>query len=78
MSETNNRVRKQIMGYIVSQAISAVCELGVPDELSDGPRSLHDLATSVDANADALHRFLRVLVAEGLFEEDNLGAILPD
>jgi hypothetical protein len=73
MSETNNRVRRKIMGYIVSQAISAVCELGVPDELSDRPRSLHDLATSVDANADALRRFLRVLVAEGLFEEDSLG-----
>ncbi|MCV7039405.1 methyltransferase [Mycolicibacterium moriokaense] len=61
------------MGFIVSQAISTVCELGVPEVLSDGPRSPHYLATSVGANADALRRFLRVLVAEGLFDEDTLG-----
>lgn len=73
MHETNDRVRKQIMGFIVSQAISTVCELGVPEVLSDGPRSPHYLATSVGANADALRRFLRVLVAEGLFDEDTLG-----
>ncbi|MDV7353442.1 methyltransferase [Rhodococcus oxybenzonivorans] len=73
MSDINNRVRKQIMGYIVSQAIAAVCELGVPDKLSNGSRSLPDLATSVGADADALGRFMRVLVAEGLFMEEAAG-----
>ncbi|CAG7591064.1 methyltransferase [Rhodococcus opacus] len=69
MSDVNHRVRKQIMGYIVSQSISAVCELGVPDRLADGACLLGDLAASVGADADALGRFLRVLVAEGLFAE---------
>ncbi|WP_249353870.1 acetylserotonin O-methyltransferase [Rhodococcus sp. USK13] len=73
MSDINNRVRKQIMGYIVSQAIAAVCELGVPDKLSNGYRSLPDLAASVGADADALGRFMRVLVAEGLFTEEAAG-----
>ncbi|MCQ4120659.1 acetylserotonin O-methyltransferase [Rhodococcus tibetensis] len=73
MSDINNRVRKQIMGYIISQAISVVCELGVPDELANECRSLPDLAARVGADADALGRFLRVLVAEGLFAEDGAG-----
>ncbi|MFC9840385.1 methyltransferase [Rhodococcus sp. NPDC127530] len=73
MSDINHRVRKQIMGYIVSQSIAAVCELGVPDRLADGACLLGDLAASVGADADALGRFLRVLVAEGLLAEDGGG-----
>ncbi len=51
MSDVNHRVRRQIMGYIVSQSISAVCELGVPDRLADGACLLGDLAASVGADA---------------------------
>lgn len=65
----NALVRQKIMGYIVSRAVCAVTELGVPDRLADGPRGLVELADAVGAQADALGRFLRVLVAEGLFTE---------
>ncbi|MFB4313825.1 methyltransferase [Actinomadura sp. 21ATH] len=69
----NAAVRRKIMGFIVSQAIHAVCELGVPDRLADGPAAVPELAAGTGADAGALHRFLRVLAAEGLFTEDPAG-----
>ncbi|MEV5504274.1 methyltransferase [Nonomuraea fuscirosea] len=66
-------LRHAIMGYIVSQAIFAVTEAGVPDLLADGPAEAGDLAERAGADADALVRFLRVLVAEGLFTEGPRG-----
>ncbi|MGV0816079.1 methyltransferase [Mycolicibacterium boenickei] len=70
MNSANDLVRKKIMGYIVSQAVFTVCELGVPAALANGPLRLADLAGRVDADPDALRRFIRVLVAEGLFTLD--------
>ncbi|MBB2942692.1 SAM-dependent methyltransferase [Actinoplanes lutulentus] len=70
MNQDNNaQLRRKIMGYLVSQAIFAVCELGVPDRLAAGPMPLPELARDRGADPDALRRFLRVLAGEGLFTE---------
>ena len=45
-----------------------MAELGVADALGDGPRTATELATSVGAHPDALHRVLRLLSANGVFE----------
>ncbi|WP_233621864.1 methyltransferase [Amycolatopsis sp. WAC 04182] len=66
-------LRRKIMGYIVSQAIFAVTEAGVVDLLAEGPVEVESLAGEARVDADALTRFLRVLVAEDLFVEEPRG-----
>jgi hypothetical protein len=72
--DANALLRRQIMGYLVSQAIFAVTELDVVEQLDAGPVPAAELARRVGADADALARFLRVLVAEGLFTEAPAGS----
>jgi DNA-binding IclR family transcriptional regulator len=44
------------------------------DRLAWGPRRAADLAASVGAEPQALHRLLRALAALGIFAEDDTGA----
>ncbi|GAA3748621.1 methyltransferase [Salinactinospora qingdaonensis] len=82
--DANHLLRRKIMGYIVAQAIFAVTELDVIEHLGDDAVEVGELAHRAGADRDALQRFLRVLVAEGLFEEPapgvfavtSLGALL--
>ncbi|MEX2974414.1 methyltransferase [Streptomyces sp. C184] len=67
------RLRHKIMSYIIAQAIFAVTEAGVIEALGAGPADVDELARRVGVDGDALARFLRVLVAEGLFTEDPHG-----
>jgi O-methyltransferase len=69
------RVRHKIMAYIVSQAIFAVTEAGIVELLTAGPADVGELARQAAVDRDALGRFLRVLVAEGLFTEDPPGTV---
>ena len=58
---------EMIVGAWISQAITAVAELGVADALADGPLPIEELAARVGADADALHRLLRALIGRGVF-----------
>lgn len=60
---------KMGLGYMTSSALHAVVELGIADRLAEGPRSADQLALEAGANADALYRVLRMLSAEGIFDE---------
>ncbi|WP_204802046.1 methyltransferase [Mycobacterium riyadhense] len=64
---------EMIMDAWAAQAISAAAELGVADALAKGPLSLGELATAVDADADALSRLLRALIARGIFRQRRDG-----
>jgi len=57
------------LGYMTSSALHVVVALGIADRLASGPRSAGELAADVGANADALYRVMRMLAAEGIFEE---------
>ena len=83
--------RPQLMriatGHILTAALYCVAELGVVDEMPTGePFSVDELAARVGADADALHRVMRALAAEGLFVETaphayattELGELLRD
>lgn len=72
-----NELRQKIMGFIVSQAIHAACTLGVVDELAVAPARGPELAAKLGVDSDALSRLLRVLVAERIFTEDELGRFAP-
>lgn len=52
---------------VVSQAITAVADLGVADALVNGPLPIGALATKVGARPDALHRILWALISKGIF-----------
>jgi hypothetical protein len=53
------------MGFM----LSAVAEIGVADQLADGPLSADDLAERTGSNADALYRVLRAMASKGVFTE---------
>lgn len=55
--------------YYLSRAIQVAAELGVADQLRDGPVALDELAGKTATNAAALRRLLRFLAAYRVFEE---------
>src|SRR4051795_13605327 len=59
-----------------AQAITAAAELGIADALASGPPgglSADELATAVNADADALSRLLRALISRGIFRQRRDG-----
>ena len=57
-------------GYMLSAALGVAAELGVADQLAQGPRSAAELAKKSGVNEDALYRLLRALSAAGVFTEN--------
>jgi len=67
MLPPNAQMNQLIMNAWMTQAISVVARLGVPQALADGPRPVADIATEVGAHAPTLNRVLRALSETGLF-----------
>ncbi len=59
-----------ITGYWTSQAIYAAAKFGIADLLSEGPKSVDELATASGTKADFLYRLLRALASVGIFAEE--------
>ena len=55
-------------GFMVTQTIGAVVRFGIPELVTERPRSVADLAEASGANPDALRRALRALASLGVFE----------
>jgi C-methyltransferase len=64
---------RMAVGHYISRALALAADLGLADNLADGPCSADDLAVATDTNADALRRVLRLLVSVGVFAEDEQG-----
>jgi DNA-binding HxlR family transcriptional regulator len=64
------RVFDLISGMMRTQTIAAIAELGVADAIAAGVTGTEALAREVGADADALHRMLRLLEADGLVSRD--------
>lgn len=58
-----------IAGKATTQLIFVAATLGIADELSDGTKSVDDLADATDTHAGALYRTLRALAGLGIFAE---------
>lgn len=69
------QLRRLINGYQVSQALHVAAVLGISDALADGPRTVHELASSVGAHEGSLHRLLRALVTVGVYTRDDQGRL---
>ena len=53
--------------YVLSRSLHVVTELGVADALGEAPSTAAQLAAVVGADADALHRVMRLLAGHGIF-----------
>jgi UDP:flavonoid glycosyltransferase YjiC (YdhE family) len=68
-TDSANRLRQMIMGYVASQLVRAAAQLKIADHLAEGPRTNVELTETLGANEDGLKRFLRACVVFGLVEE---------
>ena len=59
-----------IFGFALSRAIAVAAEIGVADQLKDGPKSVEELAQAVGAHPESLYRLLRALAGAGIFSEE--------
>lgn len=69
MSSASQQIMRLGFGFAVSQALRVIIELGVPDLLADGERSVDELAAATQSDADPLYRVMRLLAPEGVFRE---------
>jgi O-methyltransferase/methyltransferase family protein len=60
---------QMIFGFALSRSIAVAAQLGVADQLKDGPKSIDDLARAVGADSRSLYRMLRALASAGVFAE---------
>ncbi|MGW4206206.1 methyltransferase [Streptomyces sp. NPDC004726] len=60
-------------GKRISRVLHVVAELGIADQLADGPFAVPELATRTGTHADSLGRVLRVAAAFGVFAEEPDG-----
>ncbi|HLY36562.1 MAG TPA: methyltransferase [Candidatus Binatia bacterium] len=58
-----------ISGKWAMQAVYAAAELGIADQLKDGPRSSAEVARRCDTNEDATYRLMRALSNVGVLDE---------
>ena len=62
-----------LRGALVTRALGLVADLRVAQALSTGPQSSAELARERGVDADVLHRVLRALASDGIFEETEPG-----
>ena len=55
-----------LAGFQISQALYVAAKVGLPDQLSNGPRSIADVATTTQTDPDALGRLARSLTGIGV------------
>lgn len=60
-------------GTWITQGLAVAAELGLADQLADGPKTPDELAEHTHTNRDALHRLLRALASVGVFSADAAG-----
>ncbi|HEV3001233.1 MAG TPA: methyltransferase [Solirubrobacteraceae bacterium] len=64
---------EEAMAFTYSAALRAAAALDLADHLADRPRTPGELAAACGADADGLHRILRLLAGRGVVREDAGG-----
>jgi len=65
----NTELVEMAMAYSRSRVVCAAARLGIADALSDGERTVEELAQSCNANPQSLYRLLRAIAALGITAE---------
>jgi O-methyltransferase domain/Dimerisation domain len=70
---------QMLAGFQVAQGLYTCAKLGIPDQLTDGPRTPAQLATSVQADPASTLRLVRTLASLGVFADagDGRFALTP-
>jgi hypothetical protein len=63
------RVVRDLSGFMITQALGVVADLGVADTIGDLPVAIDDVALAVGAKTDPLYRAMRALASLGYFTE---------
>jgi multifunctional cyclase/dehydratase/O-methyltransferase len=72
--DPSRAVLELMTGSRVSQPLYVPAELGIADQLADGPVTAVDLASASGcADSDGLLRVLRLLASHGVFREHDDG-----
>src|SRR3954451_14319697 len=69
MANPSQQLVRLGLGFTVSQALRVIIELGIPDILAGGERSVQEMAQATGSDANALHRVLKLLASEGVVSE---------
>ncbi|GAU68700.1 putative O-methyltransferase [Streptomyces sp. NBRC 110611] len=64
----------QALGHVFAAALRTAAHYRIADHLSEGPRTVEQLAIATDTHAPQLRRVLRYLATRGIFREDTTGA----
>jgi hypothetical protein len=67
-------LRDMVTGFRLSAALNVAADLGISDELVDGPRTAAELAGVVGADPDTLRRLLHALATVGVYAEGPDGS----
>ena len=67
------QVARLMDGFLTTQLLYVAAQLGIADELTEGPRSATELAQVVGARTGPLARVLRGLAIEGVIEDREDG-----
>lgn len=67
----NVAMMQMISGFWISRAICVFAQLGLADQLKDGPRSARDLSALTDTHEPSLRRLLRALATIGVLDENS-------
>jgi hypothetical protein len=65
-----------LRGALMTKALAIVADLRIAEALADGPRPVNELAREAGVDADVLHRLLRALASDGVFEEQEPGTFV--
>ena len=60
-------------GHVIARCLQVAAELGIADQLKDGPKSATELAIASNSHAPSLLRILRALASQGIFKENETG-----
>ncbi|CAN5302521.1 methyltransferase [soil metagenome] len=71
--DPDTRLWNLLRGALGTKAFGISADLGIADLLAEGPRPIAELAEEVGVDADPLHRILRALASDGVFEETKPG-----
>jgi O-methyltransferase len=69
----DERLGDLLGGFVGTQLLYVVTELGVADALGEGAQSIEALAERLNVVPHVLYRFLRLLATHGVFEQDAAG-----
>jgi len=65
------QMMQYILGPWIGKPIYVIAELGIADQLADGPKSIDELARMSRAHAPTLYRVMRALAGLGIFAETD-------